>query len=235
MASARGPHGPLDGLRVLVTAGGTREPIDAVRYLGNRSSGRMGFALAAEAARRGAQVTVVAANVALARDPAVEYVDVATAAELGAACAERIDAADVLLMAAAVADFRPATAHGGKLKKDGGADALRTLELEPTQDVLASLAARRRPGQVLVGFAAEHGAGAVDYGRGKLERKGLDAVVVNDVGRPGIGFEGPDNEVTVLTREDEVAVPRASKEDVARAILDIVLRLRSASGVSVAG
>jgi len=234
MARDRTTHGPLDGLRVLVTAGGTREPIDAVRFLGNRSSGRMGFALAAQAARRGAQVTAVAANVSLPREPAVTYVDVETAAELGAACAERIEEADVLLMAAAVADFRPAAAHAGKLKKDGAADALRTLALEPTQDVLATLAARRRPGQILVGFAAEHGAGAVDYGRGKLERKGLDVVVVNDVGRPGIGFDAPDNEVTVLTREDEVAVPRSSKEAVAGAILDVVLRLRSESGVKVA-
>jgi phosphopantothenoylcysteine decarboxylase / phosphopantothenate---cysteine ligase len=233
MARDRATHGPLDGLRVLVTAGGTREPIDAVRFLGNRSSGRMGFALAAQAARRGAQVTVVAANVSLPREPAVTYVDVETAAELGAACAERIEEADVLLMAAAVADFRPAAAHAGKLKKDGAADALRTLALEPTQDVLATLAARRRPGQTLVGFAAEHGAGAVDYGRGKLERKGLDAVVVNDVGRPGIGFDAPDNEVTVLTRDGEVAVPRSSKEAVTGAILDVVLRLRSESGVRV--
>ena len=226
--------GPLDGLRVLVTAGGTREPIDAVRFLGNRSSGRMGFALAGEAARRGAQVTAVTANVSLPRDPGVEYVDVWTAAELGAACAERFDAADVLLMAAAVADFRPASAHGGKLKKDASADVLRVLELEPTEDVLSGLAARRRPGQTLVGFAAEHGAGALEYGRGKLERKGLDAVVVNDVGVPGIGFEAPENEVTVLTRGAELAVPRGSKEAVAGAILDAVLRIRSDSGVRVA-
>jgi phosphopantothenoylcysteine decarboxylase/phosphopantothenate--cysteine ligase len=222
--------GDLDGLRVLVTAGGTREPIDAVRFIGNRSSGRMGFALAAEAARRGARVTVVAANVALARDPSVEYLDVGTAAELGEACAARFAEADVLLMAAAVADFRPAAAQDGKIKKEGGVPR---LALEPTADVLAGLSAVRRPGQTLVGFAAEHGGGAVASGRGKLERKGLDAVVVNDVSDPAIGFDAPDNAVTIVTPGDEVAVARASKAEVARAILDAVLRLRSETRVRV--
>ncbi|MDP9386209.1 MAG: bifunctional phosphopantothenoylcysteine decarboxylase/phosphopantothenate--cysteine ligase CoaBC [Actinomycetota bacterium] len=226
--------GDLDGLRVLVTAGGTREPIDAVRFVGNRSSGRMGFALAEQAARRGAAVTVVAANVALPRHPDVEFVDVATAAELGAACAERFAAADVLLMAAAVADYRPAAVHDGKLKKDAAGETL-TLELERTQDVLAALAAARRPDQTLVGFAAEHGAGALDHGRAKLERKGLDAVVVNDVGEPGIGFDAPENEVTVLTRAEEIPVPRADKSVVAGVILDAVLRLRSGTALRVAG
>ncbi|CAA9499511.1 MAG: Phosphopantothenoylcysteine decarboxylase / Phosphopantothenoylcysteine synthetase [uncultured Solirubrobacteraceae bacterium] len=225
--------GSLDGLRVLVTAGGTREPIDAVRFVGNRSSGRMGFALAEQATRRGARVTVVAANVALPRHPAVEYVDVTTAAELGAACAERFADADVLLMAAAVADFRPAAAHDGKLKKDTAGESLR-LDLERTPDVLSGLAAARRPEQTLIGFAAEHGEGAIAYGRGKLERKGLDAVVVNDVAAPGIGFDTPDNEVTVLTRSEEVAVPRAGKDVVAGAILDVVLRLRSETPLRVA-
>ncbi len=225
--------GELDGLRILVTAGGTREPIDAVRFLGNRSSGRMGLALASEAARRGAHVTVVAANVALPRDPAVEYVDVTTAAELGAACAERFGAADVLLMAAAVADFRPAASRAGKIKKDATGDVLR-LDLERTDDVLSGLAASRRADQTLVGFAAEHGEGAIAYGRGKLERKGLDAVVVNDVSQPGIGFDTPENAVTILTRTDEVAVAQAAKAEVARVILDAVLRIRSQSKVRVA-
>ncbi|HET6548497.1 MAG TPA: bifunctional phosphopantothenoylcysteine decarboxylase/phosphopantothenate--cysteine ligase CoaBC, partial [Solirubrobacter sp.] len=148
--------GELDGLDVLVTAGGTREPIDAVRFVGNRSSGRMGFALAEEAARRGARVTVVACNVALPRSPGVEYVDVVTTAELADACAARFEACDVLLMAAAVADYRPADAHGGKLKKDATGEEL-NLRLVRTTDVLSSLADRRRPGQLLVGFAAEHG------------------------------------------------------------------------------
>jgi phosphopantothenoylcysteine decarboxylase / phosphopantothenate---cysteine ligase len=217
--------GELDGLRVLVTAGGTREPIDAVRFVGNRSSGRMGWALAEEAARRGAHVTVVAANVGLPRHPGIEYVDVQTAAELAAACRERFAAADVLLMAAAVADYRPASVREDKIKKADAGQTL-ALELERTEDVLSALAAERRPGQLLVGFAAEHGDRAVAQAREKLERKRLDAVVVNDIARADIGFEGPDNEVTIVTATSERHVPRASKSEVARAILDVVGDLR---------
>jgi phosphopantothenoylcysteine decarboxylase/phosphopantothenate--cysteine ligase len=216
---------PWDGLRVLVTAGGTREPIDSVRYVGNRSSGRMGWALAEEAAALGAEVTVIAANVALERHPRVRYVDVVTAAELAAAAGQAFEEADVLLMAAAVADFRPAQAAGTKLKK-AGRDSLR-LDLEPTPDVLSGLSARRRAGQTLVGFAAEHGDGAIAYGREKLARKGLDAVVVNDIGRSDIGFEGAHNEVTILTEDAERRVPRASKGEVARRILATVTELRA--------
>jgi phosphopantothenoylcysteine decarboxylase/phosphopantothenate--cysteine ligase len=216
--------GPLEGLHVLVTAGGTREPIDAVRFLGNRSSGRMGFALAEEAARLGAAVTVIAANVELPRHPSVRYRDVVTAAELLDAAREEFARADVLCMAAAVADFRPAAPAGSKLKKDQGVPV---VELEATEDVLATLGKARRPGQTLVGFAAEHGEGAVEYGRGKLARKGLDLVVVNDVSQPGIGFDTPDNEVTILGAGGaERAVPRGSKAEVARAILDEVARVR---------
>jgi phosphopantothenoylcysteine decarboxylase/phosphopantothenate--cysteine ligase len=222
----------LDGLKVLVTAGGTREPIDAVRYVGNRSSGRMGFALAEEAARRGAEVTVVAANVALPRRSGIEYVDVQTAAELAGACEERFDSSDVLLMAAAVADYRPDAEHAGKLKKDEAGGEL-ALHLVRTTDVLATLAARRRPGQLLVGFAAEHGEGAIAYGRAKLARKDLDAVVVNDIGAPGIGFDTPENEVTIVTPDCERHVPRASKAEVATAILDAVLSRRSSSDMKV--
>ena len=220
--------GDLDGLRLLVTAGGTREPIDAVRFIGNRSSGRMGFALAQRASRRGAAVTVVAANVALPREPGVAYVDVATAAELKAACEDAFPACDVLLMAAAVADYRPAERRDDKIKKDA-AGAAPVLQLERTDDVIAGLAAARRPEQVLIGFAAETGAGALDYGRGKLARKQLDAVVVNDVARPGIGFDAADNEVTILSASGERHVPRAAKAEVADAILDAVLSLRSSS------
>jgi len=216
------------GLRFLVTAGGTREPIDAVRFVGNRSSGRMGFALAEAAAALGADVTVVAANVALPRRSGIRYVDVATAAELQTACEAEFAQADVLLMAAAVADFRPSAAEPGKIKKDGR-PGLR-LSLEPTEDVLAALAARRRPGQILVGFAAEHGEDAVALGRGKLERKGLDAVVVNDISRADIGFEGAQNEVTIVTARDERHVERTSKAQVARAVLDVVGELRAAAG-----
>src|SRR3954453_14180919 len=216
---------PMDGLRVLVTAGGTREPIDAVRYVGNRSSGRMGFAVAEEAAALGADVTLLVANVALPRHPRVRYVDVETAAELQAACAEAFPSADVLVMAAAVSDFRPAAPEDGKVKKDGR-DGL-DLRLEPTADILAGLAAGRRAGQTLVGFAAEHGAQAVHHGRDKLGRKGLDAVVVNDVSQPGIGFDSADNEVTIVPAAGERHVAKASKAEVARAILDTVQELRA--------
>ena len=220
---APGPH--LLGLHVLVSAGGTREPIDAVRYVGNRSSGRMGFALARAAADRGASVTCVAANVGLERDPRVRYVDVSTAAELHDACLEAFPRCDVLLMAAAVADFRPVAALEGKVKK-AGRDEL-SLRLEPTADVLADLSSHRRAGQILVGFAAEHGEGALASARDKLERKGLDAVVLNDVSRAGIGFDAPANAVTLVTADGEREVPRAAKEAVAGALLDALATLRA--------
>jgi phosphopantothenoylcysteine decarboxylase / phosphopantothenate---cysteine ligase len=220
------------GLNVLVTAGGTREPIDAVRFVGNRSSGRMGLALAQEAQRRGANVTVVAANVSIPRAPGIEYVDVQTAAELADACAARFAACDVLLMAAAVADYRPAHAHAGKLKKDATGETLK-LDLTRTEDVLSGLAARKREGQLVVGFAAEHGDAALAYGREKLARKGLDAIVVNDVGGEGVGFESPDNEVWIVTAQEERHVPKESKARIAAAILDAVLSRRSSSEVKV--
>jgi phosphopantothenoylcysteine decarboxylase/phosphopantothenate--cysteine ligase len=225
--AADAPLPALVGLRVLVTAGGTREPIDAVRFVGNRSSGRMGFALAAEAAALGAAVTVVAANVALERDARVTYIDVETAAELQGACARAFGDADVLLMAAAVADYRPARSFAGKLKK-ATEERLR-VELERTPDILTALAAGRRADQTIVGFAAEHGPGALDYGREKLTRKRLDAVVVNDVARGDIGFDAPDNEVTILTAAGESHVARASKAEIARAVLDVVVQLRCAT------
>ena len=226
----RAPEVPshLVGLRVLVSAGGTREPIDAVRFVGNRSSGRMGFALASEAAALGAAVTVVAANVALARDPRVRYVDVETAAQLQDACAAAFEDADILLMAAAVADFRPARSFAGKLKK-AGEERMR-VELERTPDILSGLAAARRPDQTLVGFAAEHGEGALHHGREKLARKGLDAVVVNDVSRADIGFDTRDNEVTILTSAGASHIARASKHEIARAVLDAVIALRAQTG-----
>jgi phosphopantothenoylcysteine decarboxylase / phosphopantothenate---cysteine ligase len=212
------------GVRVLVTAGGTREPIDSVRFVGNRSSGRMGFALAREAARRGAQVTVIAANVGLEPPPGAQMIPVQTAAELADACRNELSACDVVLMSAAVADFRPAGPVDGKLKKDQG---IPTLELEPTEDVLSAMAELRRADQVIVGFAAEHGDEAVALGRGKLERKRLDAIVVNDISRAGIGFEADENEVTILTADGaERHVPRSRKEHVAGAVLDEVERLR---------
>jgi phosphopantothenoylcysteine decarboxylase/phosphopantothenate--cysteine ligase len=224
-AALPGAGSHLVGLRVLVTAGGTREPIDSVRFVGNRSSGRMGFALAEEAAALGATVTVVAANVSLPRSPRIRYVEVATAAELKAACEAEFAACDVLLMAAAVADYRPTEAATTKLKKDRSETL--TLALERTDDIISALAAARRPDQTIVGFAAEHGEGAVAYGRDKLTRKGLDAVVVNDIGRKDIGFEGVENEVTIVTAARDRHVPRTTKAAVARAVLDTVSDLRT--------
>ena len=217
------------GLKVLVTAGGTREPIDSVRFIGNSSSGRTGFALAQAARERGAEVTLLAANVALPDPPGVARHDLTTAAELREACEREFPACDVLLMAAAVADFRPREQAAGKIKKSGRASL--ELELEPTADVLAGLARNRRDGQTLVGFAAEHGEHAVELGRGKLEQKGLDALVVNDISRRDIGFEVDANEVTILTRADTQPehlqhVPRAAKAEIAEAILDAVEDLR---------
>jgi phosphopantothenoylcysteine decarboxylase / phosphopantothenate---cysteine ligase len=223
--AAAGTPSALAGTRVLVTAGGTREPIDSVRFIGNSSSGRMGLALAAAAQRRGAHVTVLAANVALAPPPAVDVLEVGTAAELARACQQQFPACDVLLMAAAVADFTPAQPTNGKLKK---AERERLeLVLEPTADVLAALAAQRRPGQTLVGFAAEHGEHALAYAHGKLRDKKLDAIVVNDISRPDIGFHVDTNEVTIISSHGERHVPRASKAHVAEAILDAVEALRA--------
>jgi phosphopantothenoylcysteine decarboxylase/phosphopantothenate--cysteine ligase len=215
----------LDGLRVLVTAGGTREPIDSVRYVGNRSSGRMGLALAEEARRRGAEVTLVCANLALPPPEGVRAIDVVTAAELEAATRGEFPQADVLLMAAAVADFRPSSPEAAKISKSGRDHW--ELELEPTVDVLAALAADRRPDQTLVGFAAEHGEGAVERARGKLVRKRLDAIVFNDISRNDIGFDADYNEVTVVTAGGEHPVPRGPKGAVAAAILDQVEILRA--------
>jgi phosphopantothenoylcysteine decarboxylase / phosphopantothenate---cysteine ligase len=215
----------LDGLRVLITAGGTREPIDSVRYVGNRSSGRMGVALAEEAARRGAEVTLVAANVSLDLPPGVRSVHVQTAAELERAVRQEFEASDVLLMAAAVADFRPRDADQAKISKSGR-DGL-TLELEPTTDVLGALADIRRGEQTVVGFAAEHGAGALERARQKLERKRLDAVVLNDISRSDIGFDAEHNEVTIVDARGERQVARGPKSAVAAAVLDEVESLRT--------
>jgi phosphopantothenoylcysteine decarboxylase/phosphopantothenate--cysteine ligase len=219
-----GEPGPWSGLRVLVTAGGTREPIDSVRFIGNRSSGRMGLALAAAAARRGAEVTLVAANVALDEPDGVKRIDVETTAELAHETVERFDTQHVLLMAAAPADFRtePIT---GKIKRQ---DSL-NLNLQPTEDILAAVAAIRGENQTVVGFAAEHGGDALERARSKLVRKGADLIVLNDVSDATIGFDSAENEVTLVSPEDEVAVPKAGKDAVAEAILDRVERLRAAA------
>jgi len=214
----------MRGLKVLVTAGGTREPIDSVRFVGNSSSGRMGFALAQAAHERGAEVTLVAANAALTTPPGVTRLDVVTAAELGYACQQEFAGCDVLLMAAAVADFTPAKPSDGKIKKVSRERL--ELVLEPTADVLAGLSAQRGDGQTLVGFAAEHGENALELARGKLAGKRLDALVVNDISRTDIGFDVAANEVTIVTDAEDLHVPRASKAEVADAILDAVERLR---------
>ncbi len=219
---ALAPNSSWRGRGVLVTAGGTREPIDAVRFLGNRSSGRMGYALADAAAARGSDVVVVAANVSLPRTPGISYLDVSTAAELAGACESQFAEADLLVMCAAVADFRPARAAAGKITKEDGLE----LELEATDDVLASLAARRRAGQTLVGFAAEHGPGGLERARRKLAGKQLDAIVCNDISQPGIGFDAERNAVTIITAERELAVGPAAKRAIAEAVLDAVEALR---------
>ena len=207
----------MRGLRVLVTAGGTREPIDAVRYVGNRSSGRMGAAVADEAAWRGADVTLVLAAATARPAAAMTTVRVETAAQLHDEVLARAADADVVVMAAAVSDYRPAAAIDGKRAKDG---AGWTIELEPTADILQQLGASRRDGQLLIGFAAEHGEGAVERARGKLARKGADAIVVNDVSRSDIGFDVEDNEIVIVTSNQEIVISRRPKWACAQAIWD---------------
>jgi phosphopantothenoylcysteine decarboxylase / phosphopantothenate---cysteine ligase len=219
--------GPLRDKHVLVSAGGTREAVDAVRYVGNRSSGRMGVALAAEARRRGAAVTFLAANVAVPLPAGVHVVDTPTAADLEREALEHATGADVVIMAAAVADYRPAEALATKRPKEAKAW---TLELEPTTDVLAALAENRREGQLLVGFAAETGADGVERARAKLSRKGADIFVHNDVSRPDIGFDAPDNEVTLVSASGERVLAKAPKEEIAAAILDEVESLLPSQG-----
>jgi len=206
----------LAGRTVLVTAGGTREPLDSVRFVGNRSSGRMGVALAAEAARRGARVTLLAANLAVPAPAGVEVVETPTAADLARETKARADA-DVVLMAAAVADYAPEPV-AGKRPKDGEAWELR---LRPTEDVLRSLGEAKN-GTLLVGFGAEEGEEGLERKRRMLAEKQLDLVVFNDVSRDDIGFDSPDNEVVLVTAGGERAVAKAPKERVAAAILDEV-------------
>jgi phosphopantothenoylcysteine decarboxylase/phosphopantothenate--cysteine ligase len=214
---------PWDGLRVLVTAGGTREPIDPVRYIGNRSSGRMGIALAAAAAHRGAEVTLIAANITLPEPPGVQRINVETADQLAKAAQAEFPSCHVLLMAAAPADFRATEIAEGKLKRKGGLD----LKLEPTEDILAALAATRTESQTIVGFAAEYGEEGIDRARDKLARKGTDLIVLNDVSDSSIGFESDQNAVTLIDEETETSVPQAPKDSIAGTILERVDYLRS--------
>jgi phosphopantothenoylcysteine decarboxylase/phosphopantothenate--cysteine ligase len=213
----------LTGLRVLVTAGGTREPIDPVRFIGNRSSGKQGHAVAEEAASRGAKVTLVTTT-AQAASAGIDVVRVDTAAEMEHAVVSRADQADIVVMAAAVADFRPVDPATAKIKKAGG---MPEVVLEPTVDILAALGAQRRDGQTIVGFAAETDdlrANAAD----KLARKGVDLIVANDVSAPGVGFEHDTNAVVILGRDGSAQdVPLTDKRAIARAILDAITTTRS--------
>ncbi|MHB1488330.1 MAG: bifunctional phosphopantothenoylcysteine decarboxylase/phosphopantothenate--cysteine ligase CoaBC [Acidimicrobiales bacterium] len=219
-AAGGGDHGPGDGnlvgLNVLITAGGTREPIDPVRFIGNRSSGKQGYALAGVAARRGAKVTLVT-TVERACPAAVDKVMVETAAEMEAAVAEHSDGADIVVMAAAVADFRPTGTVSHKLDKSKGPPP---VVLEPTPDILAGLGLRRRPGQVLVGFAAET-QDMRNRAANKLAEKGIDLIVANDVSVPGVGFEHDTNAVTIISDDGQsIDIPITDKTAVAEAVLD---------------
>jgi phosphopantothenoylcysteine decarboxylase/phosphopantothenate--cysteine ligase len=213
--------GPLRGKVVVVSAGGTREPLDSVRFVGNRSSGRMGVALAEEASRRGATVTLLAANLAVAPPAGIEVVDTPTAADLEREALARREA-DVVLMAAAVADYRPEQATNEKRAKS---DERWVVELVPTVDVLRRLGAAKTKDQVLVAFGAEHGKEGLERKRAMLADKNADLVVYNDVGQPGIGFESTENEVTLVMSDGEREVPRAPKSVIAAAIMDEVERL----------
>lgn len=215
--------GDLVGVRVVVSAGGTREPIDAVRMIANRSSGKQGYALAAESAARGADVTLVS-TVALVPPPGVSVVEVETAQQMELAMTTAAETHDVVVMAAAVADFRPSAAASQKLKKR---DGVPEIVLEPTPDILAGLGAAKRPGQVLVGFAAETDE-LRSNAESKLAAKHLDLIVANDVSAPDVGFEHDTNAVTLLRPDAEpVEIDLADKRDVARAVVDAIVDIRT--------
>jgi phosphopantothenoylcysteine decarboxylase / phosphopantothenate---cysteine ligase len=219
------PNGSLAGRKVLVSAGGTREPLDAVRFVGNRASGRMGVAVAAEAARRGAEVTLLAANLAVEPPRGVQVVETSTAEDVLREARSRSDS-DLVVMAAAIADYRPADAIQGKRPKDA---ARWTVELEPTTDVLRELGASSN-GAVLVGFAAEHGEEGLERARRKLTDKNANLIVYNDVSREDIGFDAAENEVVLISSEGERRIPKARKEEIAAAILDEAERMLKGAG-----
>jgi len=223
---ALGAAQDLAGETVLVTAGPTREKIDPVRYLTNRSSGRMGYAIAEAALRRGARVLLVSGPTAIDAPGAAELTRVETADEMLAAVVKLLPAATVVVKTAAVADFRPKAAVGQKIKRQGEM----TLELEPTADILTEVA-RRKTSQVVVGFAAET-ENVLENARKKLASKSLDAIVVNDVSREGIGFDSDRNAVTIISQTEVVEVPETSKWEVAHRVLDQVVKLRKRSGIA---
>jgi phosphopantothenoylcysteine decarboxylase / phosphopantothenate---cysteine ligase len=219
-----GGHKDLAGQHVVVTAGGTREPIDAVRVIANRSSGKQGYAIAEDAHRRGARVTVIS-TVDIPIASGVSVISVETAQQMQDAVTSAAVSADVVIMAAAVADFRPVLSVEGKIKKNQGVP---TITLEPTPDILAQLGSQKPAHQVLVGFAAET-ENLVDNARGKLERKNLDLIVANDVSAPGVGFAHDTNAVTILSASGEMkSVPLANKRTIATAVLDSVVKVQSA-------
>lgn len=211
----------LAGETVLITAGGTREAIDPVRFLGNRSSGKMGYALAEAAAKRGAKVILVSAPTALRPPANTEVASVVTTEEMRAAVLSRLDEATIVIKAAAVADYRPVIQAEQKLKRTGPL----TIELQPTEDILAEVVQRRRDGMLVIGFAAET-ENAIVHGRDKLLRKGADAIVLNDVSREGVGFDSDRNAVTFLTRQTAIDLPEMSKRELADRILEEVMTLR---------
>jgi phosphopantothenoylcysteine decarboxylase/phosphopantothenate--cysteine ligase len=212
----------LKGEHVLISAGPTYEPIDPVRFLGNRSSGKMGYALAEAALRRGARVTLVSGPAALTSPAVQEFVQVETSAQMREALLVRFGQASITIMTAAVSDFAPVQIAGEKIKR---ADGLH-LDLQPTTDILAELGLRRAPGQLLVGFAAET-QNLVENARRKLERKHLDAIVLNDVSRPGLGFGSERNAGEIITTEENIVIPEMSKAEMAGRILDAVMKLRA--------
>ncbi len=220
--------GDLAGLQVVISTGGTREPIDAVRVIANRSSGKQGIAVAREALARGAKVTLVS-TVDVDSQPALDVIEVETAEEMREAMVRYSASADIVVMAAAVADVRPVRAAGEKLKKDpttGRIEGLDAIEIEATRDILAELGASKRPGQTIVGFAAETSK-LVEYATAKLTRKGADLIVANDVSQPGVGFRHGTNAVTLVARDGSTReVALADKREVAREILDEVVRIR---------
>jgi phosphopantothenoylcysteine decarboxylase/phosphopantothenate--cysteine ligase len=212
----------LAGETVLITAGGTREALDPVRFLGNRSSGKMGYAMAEAAQRRGARVILVSAPTALRAPANVEVVPVVTTQQMRDAVLSRLDQASIVIKAAAVADYRPRSPADQKMRRKGPL----TLELEPTEDILAAVVEQRRPGMLVVGFAAET-EDVLAHGRDKLLRKGADAIVLNDVSREGVGFDCDRNAVTFLTRDRAIELPELTKRELADQILDEILTLRS--------
>ncbi|PSH03451.1 MAG: bifunctional phosphopantothenoylcysteine decarboxylase/phosphopantothenate--cysteine ligase CoaBC [Acidobacteria bacterium] len=212
----------LKGENVLISAGPTYEPIDPVRFLGNRSSGKMGYALAEAALRRGARVTLVSGPTALTPPAVEEFVRVETCAQMREALLARFGRASVTIMSAAVSDFSPANVAGQKIKRE----AAMHLDLQPTADILAELGSGRAPGQLLIGFAAET-QNAAENARGKLKRKHLDAIIVNDVSRPGIGFGSERNAGQIITADEVTEIPEMSKLEMAGCILDAVVKLRA--------